>query len=128
LAFELRLENRVGNPVMVVGNGAAVPDPGQFSAIVPTDAYGNEGGYPGTAAPDLITCANCDNLFATVVVKARGSGGIYSNASYTLHLHSVPVDPLPFDGGSAAVPVQTWGTFRYWEVDVPTKAPGCRIW
>jgi hypothetical protein len=124
MAFELRLEDRVGNPVMVAGNGEAVPDPGQFSALVPTDAYGNEGGFPGSAAPDLITCANCDNLFATVVVKARGSGGIYSNASYTLHLHSVPVDPLPFDGGSAAVPVQTWGTFRYWEIDVPTNALG----
>jgi hypothetical protein len=124
VAFELRLEDRVGNPVMVVQSSASIPDPGQGSLLVSPDSYGNEGGAVGIAAPDLITCANCDGLFSTVVVKARGSGGIYSNATYTIRLHSVPVDPLPFDGGSAAVPSQSWGTFRYWQVDVPTNALG----
>src|SRR5262249_1020611 len=67
---------------------------------------------------------NCDSLVTTISIKARGSGIIYSNATYTLRVHSVPIDVLPFDGGTAGVVSQGWGTFRYWQVDVPTNALG----
>ena len=124
LAMEIWLEDRVGNPVMVAQFDEELPDPGQMSDVVTADLYGNEGGTSGAAAPDLITCANCEGSFFSLVVKARGSGMVYSNASYTLRIHSVGVNPLPFDGGSASVVAQTWGTFRYWEVVVPPNALG----
>jgi len=94
-AIELRLDDRVGNPVMVASPGTALPDPG--ARVTPTDTYGNEGGLsPASGDVKIVTIPNPLPGAHTLVVKARASGSLYPNASYSLRARQVSVIPLNF--------------------------------
>jgi len=51
---------------------------------------------------------------------------VYSNATYALRIHAVGVTH-DLRWGMTNVPLQTWGTFRYWQVNVPDNALGWDI-
>lgn len=133
-SLEAQLLNPTGNPAMVLRAGAAFPNPGAASSIagagsVSADAYGNEGGYTiaaaiGNANTNLITVANPSNGVYTVMVKARGISGAYTNASYTLVIRATSYTPVEFDGGIATVTNQPAGTWSFFRIHVPTNALG----
>ncbi len=94
-AIELRLEDRIGNPVLVLSPGTVLPNPG--TKATPTDAYGYEGGQnPAFGDAKIVTVPNPAPGVYTFVVKARLSGALYPNASYTLRVRRLPVTPLNF--------------------------------
>lgn len=94
-AIEMRLENRTGNPVMVVSTNSSLPDPGGVSS--PKDLYGNEGGSsPGIIHSNMLTIANPTNGVYVLAVKARALGTVYPDATYTLRIRQVPVPDLNF--------------------------------
>jgi large repetitive protein len=134
-SLEARLENRTNNPVMVVRAGPAFPNPGagsttQGPGAVSTDDYGTEGGWGialpsiGNANASLITLANPTNGIYTLMVKARGVSGNYTNAGYTLRVRALPLSDLNFDAGLYTVTNQPAGTWRYFKVEVPADALG----
>jgi large repetitive protein len=95
-AFELRLQNRVGNPFLSLSSGPAQPDPGGI-ITGPSDLYGNDGGViPSFINSDILTVANPTNGTYALAIKARASSSVYPDASYTLRLRAVPVLDLNF--------------------------------
>jgi len=133
-SLEVSLENRTNNPVIVLRGGAFFPNPGAASSVVGTgsvgaDDYGQDGGYviipaDGNANTTQITVPNPTNTIYTVLVKARGVSGVYSNATYTLRVRALTLTALTFDGGTSIVTNQTPGTWRYFTVEVPPTALG----
>jgi hypothetical protein len=119
---------------MVLRVGSQFPNPGSASpsggsGSVTADAYGSEGGQViatanGDANSSLITVANPSNSVYTIMVKARGSGTTYSNASYTLGVRALNYGVVDFDGGSMSVTNQPSGSWQYFRVDVPTNVLG----
>jgi large repetitive protein len=96
LAVELRLQNRVGNPVLSLSSGPAQPDPGS-STSGPSDLYGNDGGtIAGFVNSDIITFVNPTNGIYALAIKARVSSLVYPDASFTLHVKQLPVPDLNF--------------------------------
>src|SRR5262249_19390320 len=93
-SVEVHLDNRVGNPVLVVRNGDQFPDPGATFPGGPAEIYGNEGGYTigqiltnAGAGPSLVTLANPPAGNYSLVVKARSTAqGIFPAASYTVRV------------------------------------------
>ncbi|HWI56475.1 MAG TPA: pre-peptidase C-terminal domain-containing protein [Bacillota bacterium] len=135
-SIEARLENRTGNPTMVLKAGARTPDPGapNGSLGLGLDAYGIEGGESSAydVGTSLITIANPTNGLYTLAVKARGTGTtgpalVISNATYTLHLSATGTLPINFDQGSTLVLNQAPSTWRFFRVLVPTNASGWDI-
>ncbi|MGA2866234.1 MAG: pre-peptidase C-terminal domain-containing protein [Verrucomicrobiota bacterium] len=127
---EARLENTTGNPVMVLGLGARIPDPSASGLGLPPDNYGAEGGESPVygVSTNLITLVNPTNLLYNLIVKARanstlGPDQILSNATYVLRLHGSVLWPLQFED-SATVVNQAPGTWRYFQVTVPADAQG----
>src|SRR5258707_3445018 len=97
MSLEARLENRVGNPVMVVRNGASLPYPGSSAALFSPDDYGNEGGQASTiVANNSIPLASATNGVYSLVVKARTSASPYPDANYTIRIRQVPIIDLNF--------------------------------
>jgi len=133
-SLETLLENPTGNPAMVLRVGESFPNPGSGSTVfgpgaVGGDDYGIEGGHTisptdGNANTSLINLINPTNAVYTLMVKARGTAGVYTNASYTLRIRAITFTPLAFDGGSSIVTNQTAGTWRYFRVDVPANTLG----
>jgi hypothetical protein len=134
VSLEARLSNVTGSPAMVLRVGSQFPNPGSASpsggsGSVTADAYGSEGGQViatanGDANSSLITVANPSNSVYTIMVKARGSGTTYSNASYTLGVRALNYGVVDFDGGSMSVTNQPSGSWQYFRVDVPTNVLG----
>jgi hypothetical protein len=131
-AIEARLENRVGNPVMVMRGGTRYPDPGvgNTTSTIQVDHYGSDGGenIGNDVNQTFISAPNPTNDLYTLIVKARGTTGIvgvYSNASYTLRVNSSGTIPIEFDNGLGVVSGQAPGTWRYFKVTVP---PGVAGW
>ena len=129
------LENPTGNPVMDLRVGTRLPDPGASGAGIPLDPYGDDGGEPAgnLVNASLLSLSNPTNGLYTLAVKARatpGVQGIISNATYTLRINvpgsgpATQVTPVNFDLGSSTVTNQAPGTWRYFQVIVPTNAPG----
>jgi len=129
LGFELTLEDKVGNPVMVYGGDQYLLDPGapSMGGGVVADPYGNDGGEIGyqEVSPSLITVSGAapDGM---VMVKARSSGGIYPDASYKLRIRRIFAPPVNFDGGFVTVPNHT-NVYEYFRIDVPPEALGWDI-
>jgi len=95
LALEMRLENRIGNPVMVLLTNTPLPDPGGLSSS--KDLYGNDGGdVPDLINTNIITVANPTPGIYTLAVKARVAGTVYPDAAYTLRVRELPVPLLNF--------------------------------
>ncbi len=126
LGFELSLENRVGNPVIVSRATLDLADPGVASpkGIVGSDLYGNEGGQANflEASPGFITVSGAA-ADETIMLKARAAGSSWPDASCTLRIRKLVPAPLAFDGGTAVVVNQT-NFYQFFEVDVPTNALG----
>ncbi|MGZ8898970.1 MAG: hypothetical protein ACXW3Z_02655, partial [Limisphaerales bacterium] len=96
LGMKVRLENREGNPALILRYGDKIPDPG---APIPTpDVYGNEGGYASTEGHTaLYTVPNPLPGLYTVSVKARPSSTtIYPDASYNLRVQEILVPETNF--------------------------------
>ncbi len=99
-ALELQLQNRVGNPVLVLITNDYLPDPGGGAT---KDAYGNDGGAaPSNLASNIVTVANPRAGTFTIAVKGRFTAaspapGVYPDASYTLRVRQIPPPELSFD-------------------------------
>lgn len=119
LGFWIFIENAIGNPMAVSIGESDLADPG-----LPNDFYGNDGGQVAGAINGTIIKVADPYPTETIMVKARGSGGNYPDASYTLRVVSIKPEPLAFDGGVTNVtngdPEK--GVFFY--VDVPENALG----
>jgi hypothetical protein len=118
LSMEVRLENRVGNPEMVLRPGTRLPLPN-------SGAYGHEGGYTSGRLFDdsFMTVANPSTGVWSMIVKAS-LDGVYSNATYTIRITAVTATPLAFDGGSISVVNHPADTWRYYRIDVPANTFG----
>jgi len=106
-SFEVALENRVGNPVLVVRSDERLVNPGAGSTVtlpgsVGTDDYGLEGGATitpavGNANSSLITVANPTVGTYTIAIKARATTpGVFPAANYTLRVRQIPIPELNF--------------------------------
>jgi large repetitive protein len=127
LAMEARLENQIGNPVMVLRLGSAFPDSGAGLGAIPSDGYGHENGeVTGNFVHNsFINVANPTNPVCTLIVMARAvAPGVYSNASYTLRLNASGSTTLDFDNNPVAVTNHAAQTWKYFRVVVPTNALG----
>lgn len=132
-AIEMRLENRVGNPVMVVLTNTTLPDPGGVSN--PKDLYGNEGGAtPTDINTNILTIANPTNGVYTLAVKARALGTAYPDASYTLRVRQMPVPELNFSAAfntnslsHFASGVLVDGQRAYFKIVIPTNVQGAPV-
>jgi hypothetical protein len=130
--LELRLDNRVGNPVMSVISGGRIPQPGATSSGY--SYYGYDGGQYSVTAGGL-SRAYEDNLLTfnnppagtyRLTVRAEAVSSDYPDASADLVIRQVvnPPVPLAFDGGSLAVAAQPIATWRYFSVIVPAGVLG----
>ena len=126
----MRLENRVGNPVMVVTTNSSLPDPGGASS--PKELYGNDGGStPIDINTGSLTIANPASGVYTLAVKARGVASAFPDATYTLRVRQVPVPELNFTAefntnGLSNVSAGTLSDNQraFYKVVVPTNVNG----
>lgn len=98
--IKVRLEQRVGNPVMSLIQGFRLPDPGAGYQTIPLDSYGYEGGVSGPIVNgSLITVANPSNNIYTFIVKARvvSPSFTYPDSSYTIRIQEMGIRDLNFD-------------------------------
>ncbi|MBA4146869.1 MAG: hypothetical protein H0X66_02055 [Verrucomicrobia bacterium] len=126
VSLEAVLDNKVGNPVMVLRRGPLLPDPSISVTGVAADGYGVDGGETtGTkGGANIITFANPTNGIYYLLVKARPVSGIYTNASFRLRLSVITSEPLDFDGGTTTIANQPSSSWKYFRVDVPEEALG----
>ena len=127
-SVEVRLEQRTGNPTLSLVEGPALPRLPD-DEFWPWTAYGLDGGRTSARKWDhtLITVANPSNGVYSVVVQAThdlDTYGQYPDATYTLRVRAVPPTLIAFDGGRTAVANQPIGTWKFFEVNVPTNALG----
>lgn len=95
--FRVLIQEREGNPVVLVHQGERLADPGVAVAGMPIDPYGNEGGYATTNGHGTIyTMANPVSGAYTMVVKARPLATIPQSASYTIRVQEVLAPELNF--------------------------------
>jgi hypothetical protein len=95
--FKIKLENRAGNPVATLIPGGKLPNPGAAVSGAAAEAYGNEGGLtPVDGNANIITLANATPGNYLVLVKARSSGAIFPDASYTLRISEILCPQLNF--------------------------------
>ncbi|MGC3957330.1 MAG: hypothetical protein QM813_05035 [Verrucomicrobiota bacterium] len=87
--FDVRLENRVGNPRFSMRIGDGLP--------VPSDNYGFNGGENNTwDSTSIVTFANPVATNYTLSVFADDVSTVYQDASYTLRIHQSPIVDLNF--------------------------------
>ena len=97
LAIEMRLDDRVGNPIMVLSTNGLLPNP---SGLVSDSDYGNNGGTtPGFLGTNIITLPNPPPGTYQLAVKARAnSATTYPDAAYTLRVRHLTAPTLNFTG------------------------------
>jgi hypothetical protein len=114
LSMELHLENRVGNPNMLLRVDNQLTGG--------SDSYGVDGGQGYTwSSQTLINIANPVATNYTLMVQAVASGG---DASYRLRIHALGPLPVAFDGGVSPITNQPAGTWQYFVINVPANALG----
>jgi len=121
-SVEVRLDDRVGNPMLALRGGAAIP-----TAPDPSLGYGRDGGYESGRQTDynLLTLANPSNgVYSLVVQATHDPDGTYPDAGYVLRVRIVPPTVVAFDGGTVSVTNQTLGNWRFFQVNVPTNGLG----
>ena len=132
LALEVRLENRVGNPMLAITNSSLIPDPGGV-LFGQRDAYGNDGGAsPLDVNSNIVVIPNPPSGIYTLAIKARAAGAnIYPDASYVLRVRLVPVPELNFTEefntnglSNVASDLLVDGQRAYYKVVVPTNVWG----
>jgi len=101
LGVEIRLEDRIGTPVMFLRAGSGLPDPGGNFPGGSPDPYGNEGGYTSTSQhPSSITLPNAVPSVYSLVIKARQLQSFgYPDASYLIRVRQILTPTINFDGG-----------------------------
>jgi len=129
-SLEVRLDNRVGNPVMSLMSGSRIVQPG----ITPGgyNYYGfnggqysvDAGGVARTYNASLITLANPPAGIISLTVRAEQVGGDWLDATADLVVVANSPLPLAFDGGTANVSSQVPASWRYFNVTVPPGALG----
>jgi large repetitive protein len=127
LSMEARLDDRIGNPVMVLRQGSRIPDPGVAGGSISVENYGHDNGenLGNDVHASFLNIPNPSNSVYTLAVMARGNGsGVYSNTSYTLRLNASGSTTLSADGGLWSVTNQNAGSWRYFRVTIPTNAMG----
>jgi len=129
-SLEVRLDNRIGNPVMALIGGTRVPRPNGYA----TDFGWNYGEYyppAGGAAwrgdDDLITIANPPTGSYTLALRADPVSSTWPDATADLVVIANAPAPLPFDGGSLNVSGQSPEAWRYFQVTVPAGVLGWDI-
>ena len=136
-AVKVRLEQRVGNPMMSLVQGLRLPDPGAPSGSISPDYYGNDGGVVGPLVnPSLITIPNPSNNTYSFAVKARSvpPANTHPDASYTIRIEELGIRDLNFDpslntnGQSHVATGELEDNERtYFRVDVPATLNGEKV-
>ncbi|MCX6873863.1 MAG: PA14 domain-containing protein [Verrucomicrobia bacterium] len=129
-SLEVRLDNRVGDPVMSLISGSRIPQPGATSNNY--SYYDFDGGqYSAKAGAlsriyenNLITLANPLAGTYSVTVRAEAVGSDYPAASADLVIVALAPVPLSFNGGTATVAGQSPTAWRYFTVTVPAGVLG----
>ena len=129
-SLEVRLDNRVGNPVMSLISGTRIPQPGLTSANY--SYYGYDGGQYSSKAgtesrlyeDNLITIANPPSGTYSLTVRAEALSSDYPAASADLVIVALAPVPLSFNGGTATVTGQSPTAWRYFTVTVPAGVLG----
>jgi hypothetical protein len=126
VSVQAQLLNRVGNPVMVMRSGSRLPDTSVSFPGLSSDIYGNEGGEnrDNLGSATVLTRSNPTNDIYTLLVKARATNSVYTNAQFTLRLSAVGSTFLSFDGGRYDITNQAHGSWRYFRIDVPKSVEG----
>src|SRR5262249_198445 len=123
-AVEVRLDNVTGSPFMVLQTGTNV--------VAPYNGYGNDGGVNyAWASPTLITLPNPVATNYSLTVQASGSGSIFPDALFTVHIRQIPSPALAFDptlNGPGVSNVVTGnllnGQSAFYQVTVPPTLNG----
>src|SRR5512140_1604359 len=125
-SVEVRLENRLGNPIMYMNQGPVLSATRDMYGTG-RDTYGNFGGTNYFWRDgNLITVANAGGIYSVSVFGSR-DGDSYPDASYVLRVHAVPPTAVAFDGGSNSIVDQPARTWHFFQVIVPTGALGWDI-
>lgn len=121
-SLELRLDNRVGNPLMALIPGTRIPQPDTSA-----NTYGLGGGQTSVPAgavarvteDDLLTIPNPPAGVYTITVRADDVSSNYLPASANLAIIANAPVPVDFNGGVASVANQAPTAWRYFQVTVP---------
>ena len=98
VGVKIRLEQRVGNPVIAFTTTNRLPDPGGAFNSFAADYYGNEGGHSVSEVNiSSITHANPIPGLFQFMVKARLEGLQYPVSSYTVRVQELELEELNFD-------------------------------
>ncbi|MDW8382549.1 MAG: LamG-like jellyroll fold domain-containing protein [Verrucomicrobiota bacterium] len=124
LSMEVRLENRVGNPLMSLRPGELAPQS--------YGDYGEDGGqYTSWMHDSQILVGSPTPGIYTLLVHAHRSGPptaagqVYPNAGYSIRVRVIGDTPIAFDGGLITVTNHEPNTWRYFVVsNVPADALG----
>jgi len=117
-SMEVRLENRVGNPIFSIGRGK-IPTPNQ------SNYYAAEGGDTGFGSgSEIITITEPLGIYTVLVTAGYASPGGEIASSWDLTVTPIGETPLSFNGGSVDVTGQASGTWRYFRVNVPAGPLG----
>jgi large repetitive protein len=126
-SLEVRLDNRVGNPQMVLISGNRVPQvdtsaydlwTGGGQTSVTTGAVGRQ------TDDDLLTIANPPAGVYTVAVRAEEIAGNWPDASASLAIVANAPVPLGFNAATATVTGQAATAWRYFQATVPDGVLG----
>ena len=127
LAFDLTLEDRVGDPVMTLRDDGQLPAP-IVDYYWGASGYGWDGGHSYMARDsERITVPNADPGLYTFVVEANYDYSYnynYPDASYRIRVHARLASPVTFDGGSATFSNQDANVWQYFRIEVPSDAMG----
>ncbi len=123
-SIEVRLEDRVGDPVFALRAGSSLPRAFDFWDL---NDYGAEGGEPyqwiGTTGLP-ITVANPPPGTFSLIVKGTPFGPEWPDATCTIRVHRVEFAPLDFDGGIQQVTNQEATAWRFFRVEAPADCLG----
>lgn len=129
-SLEVRLDNRVGNPMMALISGTRIPQPDTSSLDIGTgggQTTAPTGGVSRRTDDDLITIANPPAGTYTITVRADEVSGNYPDASANLVIVANSPVPLAFNNGTATVTGQAPTAWRYFQVTVPDGIMGWDI-
>jgi len=119
----VRLESRVGNPVMLLNTGSALVGTLGLQSYTYGSSYpyGNYGGaYWQWSDGSLITVPNPQpGAYSLSVYGADDGSGTYPDAGYVLQVQAAPPPLVAFNGGTAIVTNQPPGRWAFFQINVP---------
>ena len=126
LAFDLTLEDCVGNPMMSLRAGDQLPAPYYVGYYYGWSGYSWSGGQPPLAVDSSrISVPNPTPGPYTLTVEARiENNNNYPDASYRIRVHAKLAPSVAFDGGSLSFTNQAASVWQYFRIEVPSDAMG----